>query len=520
MIQFQGLAGIAGDQGAVADEKKIVLKGDLVTMNAQRDIIRNGRLCLRGREIIAVLAADEQMPAEFADTAQVDTGGTIYPGLFDLHNHLPYNIIPLWQVSQLFRNRREWQAVAEYYPAVRAPFSLLNEHPDVGYRRAIVRFTECRNLFGGVTTGHGMGMTKGVTYQGLMRNIEQPERAELPQVKSQTADMKPDDITKMMAWTGQGRPFIYHLSEGVDEHARERFFDLQAVPEALNRHLVCIHAVGVEAEDFPALKGIAGIVWSPSSNLLLYGQTCKIQQAKTSGVPIAIGADWSPSGCKNLLGELKVARAVSQHLGNVLNDMELVAGVTCVPAAMIGWDHRLGSIEKGRWADLLILEGRVDAPYTHLINAQENAIRAVLIDGRVRLAKADCLVIGDPMSSEEITVGGKRYVLDLTEPGGDGVGGVKLGEAMEMIDDGLRRLPEFEAAARSLWTGHGGDNEWQFEDEMHQDSVEMLFAREGRPQAMSMRLAPLTAVDDPNFNAQMRGSKNMPDYAKTAFPEE
>ncbi|UVW30719.1 amidohydrolase family protein [Massilia sp. H6] len=496
MIQFQNAVAMATDQVDRADDKRIVLSGDIVTMNASRDIIRQGRLCIQGNEIVAVLGPGDQIPADFTDAARVDTKGTIYPGLFDLHNHLPYNMIPLWQVDRPFKNRREWQAVLEYYPAVRAPFGLLNEHPDLDYRRAIVRFTECRNLLGGVTTGHGMGMTKGVTYQGLMRNIEQPETDELPRVKSQTADMKPEDINKMVEWTGEGRPFIYHLSEGIDEHAHERLLDLQQAPGALNRHLVCIHAVGVYSEDFPSLKQIAGIVWSPTSNLLLYGQTCKIEAAKNSGVPIAIGADWSPSGCKNLLGELKVARAVSRHHGTVLNDMELVAGVTCVPATMIGWAHRLGSIGEGKWADLLILEGQVADPYAHLVEARESSIAAVIIDGRIRLGQADGLVIGEPLSSEEVIVGGKRYVLDLAESSGDGVGGMRLDKAINKIDDGLQRLPELEAAATALWGGDDREKKWQFEDEMHEDSFEALFLRDDRMPAKSMRLGPLTSLSE------------------------
>lgn len=521
MIHFQRNINGAVDRHSVTNEVRTVLLGDIVTMNGLRDIIRNGRLCIQDGMIAAVLHPGEPLPPNFSDAAQVDTEGTIYPGLFDLHNHLPYNMIPLWQVDRVFRNRLEWQALPEYYPAVRAPFSLLNNHPDLDYRRAIVRFTECRNLLGGVTTGHGMGLTKGVTYQGLMRNVEQPGTSELPLVKSQTADMKPEDIVKMMEWTDQRRPFIYHLSEGVDDHARERLLDLQRMPGAINPHLVCIHAVGVRSEDFPSLQAAGGIVWSPTSNLLLYGQTCRIEEAKRHGIPIAIGADWSPSGCKNLLGELKVARAVSQHLGDVLSDAELVAGVTCVPATMIGWDQRLGSIAAGKWADLLILEGNGGDPYARLVEARETTIRAVIIDGRIRLGQASSLIIGEPVSSEKVTIGGKHYIIDLVEPGGDGVGGITLAEALAKVENGLQRLPEFEALQKGiLLTGHDNESGWRFEDEMHEDSLESLFMHADHLPAIPLQLAPLTAVDDLNFSAQMRASVNMPGYAKAAFDEE
>ena len=54
------------------------------------------------------------------------------------------------------------------------------------------------------------------------------------------------------------------------------------------------------------------MVWSPLSNLLLYGATADVAAAQAAGVSIGLGSDWSPAGSKNLLGELKVARLVKR----------------------------------------------------------------------------------------------------------------------------------------------------------------------------------------------------------------
>ena len=56
------------------------------------------------------------------------------------------------------------------------------------------------------------------------------------------------------------------------------------------------------------------MIWSPLSNLLLYGGTAHVDAAREAGVTIGLGSDWSPTGSKNLLGELKVAWLYSQHL--------------------------------------------------------------------------------------------------------------------------------------------------------------------------------------------------------------
>jgi hypothetical protein len=41
--------------------------------------------------------------------AVVDTGGTLFPGLIELHNHLSYNALPLWApVPKRFMHRGQW----------------------------------------------------------------------------------------------------------------------------------------------------------------------------------------------------------------------------------------------------------------------------------------------------------------------------------------------------------------------------------------------------------------------------
>ncbi len=64
----------------------------------------------------------------------------------------------------------------------------------------------------------------------------------------------------------------------------------------------------------------SSIVWSPLSNLLLYGGTARVEAAKAAGVTIGLGSDWSPSGSKNLLGELKVAWLYNQQSWRPVQD--------------------------------------------------------------------------------------------------------------------------------------------------------------------------------------------------------
>ena len=70
------------------------------------------------------------------------------------------------------------------------------------------------------------------------------------------------------------------------------------------------------------------MVWSPMSNLLLYGATSRVKSARDNGVRIGLGSDWAVSGSKNLLGELKVARLASDDMDTGFTDRDLVAMAT------------------------------------------------------------------------------------------------------------------------------------------------------------------------------------------------
>ena len=78
-----------------------------------------------------------------------------------------------------------------------------------------------------------------------------------------------------------------------------------------------------------------------------------------AGVRIGLGSDWSPSGSKNLLGELKVAWLYSQHmLDGLFSARDLVAMATRDAAAILKWHKALGTLEPGKRADLVVIDGK------------------------------------------------------------------------------------------------------------------------------------------------------------------
>jgi hypothetical protein len=291
-------------------------------------------------------------------------------------------------------------------------------------------------------------------YKGLVRNVESPGEDGLPAARTRVPDVEARNAKAFKKSLERPSPLLLHLAEGVDAEARRHFTALRIGPGdwAITPSLTGIHCAGLAGRDYEIFRARGGsMVWSPLSNLLLYGGTADIARAAQEDLPIALGSDWSPSGSKNLLGELKVAWLVSEELGSVFTPRQLVAMATINPARMLSWDSAIGSIEPGKRADLVAVDGRRGDPYEHLLKARETALTLVVIDGIARYGQPRVMQrflsrhdgSGAPAVVEQRKIGGVERVLDLTEAAADPlIGALTLGEASDRLATGLRDLPE------------------------------------------------------------------------------
>ena len=517
---------------------RYVLEGRVVTMGP-RGVIPKGRIYLEGRLIKAVGSATDPVPPGFETAPRVGTGGTIYPGLIELHNHLSYNAMPLWEVPTRYSNNAQWRGGDDYSRKITKPSQVLGQSP--GVLQALVRYVECRAMLGGATSTQGITLANASSltrhFKGLVRNVESPGDPELAAANTNIANPEPNGADAYFLKLGKQKgAYLQHLSEGTDQTARGWFLRLKrpngdwAVTSALSG----IHSAALERADFDALVAAgASMVWSPLSNYLLYGETARLQAVKDSGILMAIGSDWAPSGTKNLLGELKVAWLASQATpdpngGPVFSPEEIVRMATINPAKILRWDRRLGSIEADRWADFVVVRGTSKDPYLNLIEARETSISLVMIDGIPRVGQPSLMSRFGP-GTEQIKVGGATRVLNLTDPGGDPlVGAVTLTDATAALADGMARLPELavaldNAAANGVFSGaaDAGGTEWRILPDFEEDDLANGWAFAAEPYAFwvaKMTLDPITVADDPNHLRTLVAARNLPKFVKTGLP--
>jgi len=423
---------------------RYALEGKVVTMDARFTVLNRGVVYVEAGRIAAVQPTGAPPPPGFDDAPLIRTGGTLFPGLIELHNHLTYNILPLWIVPQQFKRREQWRSHPEKTRLVTGPMQVLGKTP--GYVPAIVRWVEGKCLVSGVTTSQGLALYGVGTqdfYRGLTRNVEDTGDPALPEARTKISDVEAKEAAKFLDRLESSTCLLLHLSEGIDETARAHFQALR-LPSggwAINRALAGIHCAALTAADFEVLGQHGGsLVWSPLSNLLLYGQTADVRAAREAGVLIGIGSDWSPSGSKNLLCELKVAYLVSEAQGGIFSQAEILAMATRNAARILRWDAELGSLEAGKRADLFVLSGRSGDPYGRLLHARETSISLVVVGGVPRCGQARLMENFGP-GTEQWSIGRARRVLNLAEETADPVvGELTFREARDRLRAGLANL--------------------------------------------------------------------------------
>jgi 5-methylthioadenosine/S-adenosylhomocysteine deaminase len=475
----------------------MILRGTVVTMDDEHRVLEHGSVLVREDRIVAIWEG-RQAPRGTAvgDAITVDLGPSalIFPGLIDLHDHPTYGVLHAWPApsshvqpalgrplgTEPYANRYQWNRMMGAAPPEERR---LLDSPQVALspqgldlHAEVVKYHEVEAILGGETTLQGappLAATDGV----LARNVESPNfgRARIQSFVPAIATLGGASLGAVLDRMQQGGTdaWIVHLAEGVRDgdrrpgnpvSSRAEFMTLKG-KGLLTDATVVVHGVALEAADFAEMRAApparldgtgdgmgAKLVWSPLSNLLLYGRTANVYEALAEGVLVSLGTDWTPSGSRNLLGELKVADlalrgdellassrvllpelALDGRHGRRAADAEraldrlLVDMVTRNPARTVRWYDKVGSIEPGKTADLLVVAdprhvpraGMPDSPYRSLIDATERDVRLVLVGGEP--VAGDVSVMSELKPGDYETVesarGCYRKAVDVTRAG-------------------------------------------------------------------------------------------------------
>jgi 5-methylthioadenosine/S-adenosylhomocysteine deaminase len=400
-------------RAAVAPEQPYALRGCVLTPERK---IENGYVTVAGARIVSVGEAKPD-----AGVTVIDTDGVITPGLIDLHGHPEFNIFSAWEPPERYRNRYLWRKSPIYKEIVRKPWNALAKGKN-NLLRDLTRYAEARALVGGVTAIQGASAMYPSKDEALVRNVDlrifgqHKARATIDPLKEPAEKIA---VFKNGIASGEITALYAHLAEGVDEQSRnefQRFVDRGL----LTRATVVIHGTAFTEQMFSDVKEAeAKLVWSPQSNLRLYGQTTMAADAIERGIPVGLGADWMPSGSQSLLAELRIARRclVQQriHLDEDALHKKLVRMVTSEAAMIAGLDDFIGSLQADRPADLIVFERHHQDPWMNIVEADPSWVSLASIGGDLAYGIPDWIhKLAGPVQLEEIPAWGTPMLIDTS----------------------------------------------------------------------------------------------------------
>jgi cytosine/adenosine deaminase-related metal-dependent hydrolase len=386
----------------------VLLRG---TVLGRDTVYENGAVLYDGGEIACVGCDCADAPAA-ADATRVDcAGAVISPGLINPHDHITFTEgEPIDHGATRYNHRHDWRG------ALSAP---QNPH-GTGATSAGTRWGELRMALSGVTSMVGSGSATG-----LVRNLDRAADADalgLDQVEFETFSLgdSNEQFHADCTWNyaideasaAELHAFLPHVAEGINNYAAEEFrcqstsFDGgQDFTERNDSH---IHGIGLDAAGYARMaRDRTRLIWSPRSNISLYGHTAQVTTFDRLGGVIALGTDWTYSGSVNMVRELACADQFNRdQLGGHFTDEELWRMATWNAAVASGSDAELGSIEVGKRADLAVFAAAAGQHHRAVLEAEAQDTLLVLIGGRPVFGEAD-VVAGLGESCEALDVCGQ-----------------------------------------------------------------------------------------------------------------
>jgi len=406
----------------------LVIAGRIVPLDrADPKATFKGRVWLGDDGLIsAVTKGSASTPPGFNGAPVVDVGDAwVLPGIIDLHNHIGYNASPLWfepKQKTPFLHHNSWTGAPTYQAAVGWPAAVLvNAEPE-----ALLAYVQMRALVGGTTAIQGWPVANRQHVE-VLRNIDDENLGGHNRNLIYTSALTKSslELGRMAQAEAKGAGFIYHCAEGQPGTVVMREFTDAANAGCLSKTLIAIHCSAISGDDWkrwPPTK-LGAVVWSPFSNLWLYGATTDIAGARKQGVSICLGTDWGPSGAKNVLAELKVAKLASQKLGFGLKDSDLVAMVTSNPGDVLArcWGRPIGRLVQNGFADVTVFrpKGTGDV-WSQIVAATENEVMLVVYNGRPRYGDATTMSAAGVAPSSAITINGIKRKFAINNPNNPG----------------------------------------------------------------------------------------------------
>jgi 5-methylthioadenosine/S-adenosylhomocysteine deaminase len=369
----------------------------VITMDAQRRVIENGAVAIRG-ERIAGVGTRAEIDRHFQAKQRMDAPNMlIAPGLIDTHTHAAMSLfrgiaddktLQDWLQNFIFpaeaRNvNAEFVRWGTRLACAEMALAGTTTYTDMYYFEDIVaeatREAGLRGVLGQTVIGFPAPDYKSP--QGALAGTEKylarfrNDPLIVPAVAPHSIYTTPDPVLKAARALANkyGAPLLIHLSETLTEN-REALAKRGMTPSrtlealgVLDGRTVGAHGIWLSNADIKILRAHGtGLAHCPSSNMKLASGVARVGDILRAGIAMGLGTDGF-AGSNNdgdLMKEMPLAgklQKITRMDPQALPALQLVEMATITGARALGLDREIGSIETGKRADIIAI--RLDEPH-------------------------------------------------------------------------------------------------------------------------------------------------------------
>lgn len=403
----------------------LILNALVVTMDASHRIWENGAIAVKDGAIIGI-GGSEEFAKKFSASQIIDaTGKLVLPGLINTHTHSPMTIFRGYADDL---HLKEW--LYDHIFPIESEF-VTPENVRTGTRLAIAEM-----LLSGTTTFNDMyyyvdEMAKVVDQVGVravlteslidfsVPNSPSPEHAlkvsenlinkwaHHPLITIGVSAHAPYTTSPEVIKKGKeladkyNLPFNIHVAETRGEYdltqkeygmTPVQFLDSIGV---LGSNVIAAHSVHLTPEDIEifARRGV-GVAHNPQCNMKLASGVAPVPAFLKAGVKVGIGTDGVASNNDlDLFDEVRSAAFIHKLNSNnptVLDAQTALEMVTIGGARVLRMEDKIGSLEAGKRADIIILD--MNQPHAHpvyniysliIYSLRGSDVETVMVDGRL-----------------------------------------------------------------------------------------------------------------------------------------
>lgn len=376
----------------------VIKNGLILTMNTKKDVFAKGTVVIKDKKIIAI--GDEKLEKQYKASKVINANGNIVmPGMINTHNHVP--MVAFRSIGEEGVGNRLFEVFfplegkllsrdliykASIHGVIEMALGGVTTYADMYYHEdEVAKATEKIGIRGvlGETVISFPTVDAPEPYGGLKYAedfIKQYKNHELitPSVVAHAPyTVSPEMIksSKDLAKKYQV-PFAIHAAEFADEAQRVETKYGQKYPSVikyldslgiLDENTMLAHAIHIDDEDINIIKERgATIAHNPIANTKGATGVAPAIKIDKAGIKMGLGTDGPmSSNTMDVFGTAGYAARVHKLVNkdqSVMPPSKVVELATIGGAKALGLDKKIGSLEVGKYADIIIVD--IHAPNT------------------------------------------------------------------------------------------------------------------------------------------------------------